>query len=106
MRWHVGSAVGVNACDFCLSSPIEKLYPCLNFVFNGNFVFLNKTHGHWATCNRCSELVESRGWAELIDRSYNQYCQLHGPVARYDSFKLKEQYRELVRLFREHQIVG
>lgn len=94
-----------DACDFCTARPIFRLYNCRNFPFNGRAVFAHElTHGAWAACRKCAELVDTGRWSDLTDRSFRKFAQKHGPVSRYEELPLREQFRELHRRFREHMI--
>ena len=90
-------------CDFCTTEKVFKLYRCTNFVFNNTPVFQNGS-GTWAACKTCVELVDADRWAELSERSFLKFAKRHGPISRRDAIGLREQFRTIHQLFREHKI--
>jgi hypothetical protein len=48
-------------------------------------------------------LIDGRRWAELTDRALTNFIKQHG-VPRYAQFDVREQFREIHQLFREHLV--
>lgn len=94
---------GGEYCDFCTTEKVFKLYQCVNFVFNRMPVF-RKGVGTWAACQRCAELVDADRWPELTERAFLKFAKRHGPISRRDANGLREQFRTIHQLFREHKI--
>ena len=90
-------------CDFCTSEKIFKLYRCGNFAVNNMPVFQNGS-GTWAACATCAELVDADRWPELCERSFLKFTQRHGPLSLRNAIGLREQFRRIHQLFREHRI--
>ena len=57
----------------------------------------------FASCYRCAELIDGRRWAKLTDRAFTNFIKQHG-VPRYAQFDVREQFREIHQLFREHLV--
>ncbi len=91
-------------CDFCTSGTIFKLYSCSNFVFNDMRIFQRGSEGVWAACSKCAELVDGDRWAELTERACSTFAKLHGPISPSDAIRLREQFRTVHQLFRQHRI--
>src|SRR3984893_16709694 len=70
--------LGGDHCDFCQSSPVFTVYPCSNFLVNGLPVFPGRTTGSWATCRKCTELVDQERWSDLTERAYRKFAKRHG----------------------------
>jgi len=95
---------GGDHCDFCCSSPIAKFYNCANFESSGRAVFaFGSAVGSWAACRKCAELVDKGRWSDLTDRAFRKFAQRHG-LSRYEGLPLRQQFRDLHQLFREHMI--
>lgn len=90
-------------CDFCAAEKIVKLYRCKNFVFNNTSVFRND-FGTWGACRTCAMLIDAERWSELTERSFVKFAKRHGPISRYDAIGLRQQFRTIHQLFREHKI--
>ena len=91
-------------CDFCAAETIFKLYRCRNFVFNNMPVFQNGS-GTWAACKTCAALVNADRWSELAERSFIKFAKRHGPISRRDAIRLRDQFRTIHQLFREHKLI-
>ena len=100
---HVVPIVSGEYCDFCTAEKVFKLYRCENFVFNNMPVFQNGC-GTWAACKTCAELVDADRWSELTERSFVKFAKRHGPISRRDSFGLRDQFRTIHQLFRDHRM--
>jgi hypothetical protein len=59
--------------------------------------------GSWAACRKCAELVDKSRWSDLTDRAFRKFAQRHG-LSRYEGLPLRQQFRDLHQLFREHMI--
>jgi hypothetical protein len=97
---------GGDECDFCSSRPVFKIFSCQNFIvpWTKTWVFQHESVGGWAACRKCAELIDAGRWSELSDRAFVKFAKAHGGIPRYDQQPLKQQFRELHNLFREHMI--
>jgi hypothetical protein len=79
--------------------------PVRTFSFRGPKPRSSSTRvgGAWAACARCAGLIDGRRWAELTDRAFTNFIKQNG-VPRYAQFDVREQFREIHQLFREHLI--
>jgi hypothetical protein len=96
---------GREMCNFCSERPTTQLYACKNFLIprNKTALFQHESVGAWAACARCAELIDGRRWAELTDRALTNFIKQHG-IPRYAQFDVREQFREIHQLFREHLV--
>jgi hypothetical protein len=95
---------GGDHCDFCQTSPVFTVYACSNFTVNGMNVFqFGLTVGSWATCRKCSELVDKEQWSNLSERAYRKFAKKHG-VTRHEMLAIRVQCAELSRLFAVHMV--
>jgi len=101
---HIVPVAGGECCDFCASRPFLKLYQRSNFTFNGRRVFQKSSYGAWAACSKCAELVDTNRWPELTERAFRKFAKLHGPISQHNALGLREQFREVHKLFREYRI--
>jgi len=103
--FHVVPAGG-ERCDFCNAQPVFKVFSCCNFLvpWTKTWVFHHESVGGWAACRICAGLIDGGRWAELSDRAFRKFAKGHGGIARHDELPLKQQFRELHKLFREHMI--
>jgi hypothetical protein len=92
------------SCDFCAAQPIQWLYPCRNFSWQQRNIFASGATGFWAACRECSELVDSQQWNSLTERSLREFVLNHAS-ARLDVILLRQQFRAIHELFREHRIL-
>ena len=53
-------------CDFCLSTSVKWRYPADSFIVP---MFNFRSVGDWATCGKCSELIENNNTLGLEERS-------------------------------------
>lgn len=90
-------------CDFCTAEKVFKLYRCKHFIFNNMPVFQNGT-GTWAACKNCAALVDADRWTELTERSFLKFAKRHRPISRRDATGLREQFRTIHQLFRQHRL--
>jgi hypothetical protein len=91
------------SCDFCAAQPIQWLYPCRNFRWQQRNIFASGATGFWAACRECSELVDSERWSSLTERSLREFVVNHAS-ARHDVILLRQQFRAIHELFRQHLI--
>jgi hypothetical protein len=97
---------GGNHCDFCCTSPVFKLYRCVNFSSKGKEVFARgHAVGSWSACRKCTDLVEGEKWSDLTDRSLRKFVKRHG-VARREVAAVRAQLAEISRLFAQHVLPG
>jgi hypothetical protein len=82
---------------------IFKLYRCRNFMFNNMPVFQNGI-GTWAAYKTCAALVDADRWTELTERSFLKFAKPHGSISRRDANGVKEQFRTIHQLFRQHRL--
>jgi hypothetical protein len=96
---------GREVCDFCSSSPTSRLFACRNFIIprTKSAVFRHESIGAWAACDRCAVLIDAGHWAQLTDRAFRRFRKKHG-VPRYEELEVREQFREIHQLFKEHMI--
>jgi len=96
---------GREMCNFCSERPTTQLYACKNFLIprTKTALFQHESVGAWAACARCAELIDGRRWAELTDRALTNFIKQRG-VPRYAQFDVREQFREIHQLFREHLV--
>ena len=96
---------GREMCDFCCTSPTARLYACRNFIVprTKHAVFQHESIGAWAACDRCAVLIDAGHWSQLTDRAFRRFRKKHG-VSRYEEFEVREQFREIHQLFKEHMI--
>lgn len=92
--------LGGESCDFCCSRSIFKLYHCSNFEWGGRTVFASPT-GSWASCRKCSELVDGKQWSRLTERALRKFLKRH-EVPRHEVPTLSAEFAEIHRLFFEH----
>ncbi|HEX3742217.1 MAG TPA: hypothetical protein VHV29_21140 [Terriglobales bacterium] len=99
-------AVPVERCDFCNAQPVFKVYSCRNFLvpWTKTWVYQHESVGGWAACRKCAELIDAGHWSELSNRAFVKFAKAHGGIPRYEEFTLKQRFRDLHRLFREHLI--
>ena len=93
--------LGGEYCDFCCSRPIFKLYHCSNFELCGRTVFASRSAGSWASCRKCSELVDGKQWSLLTERALRKFLKRHD-VPRHEVSTLSAQFAEIHRLFAQH----
>ena len=101
---HIVPVPGGECCDFCTSHSVVKLYNCANFVFNGRPVFHRGSNGAWAACAICARLVDEDRWPELTDRAFRKFAKQHGPISRSAALRLRQQFSQVHKLFREHRV--
>ena len=96
---------GREMCDFCSEHPTAQIYACKNFLVTRTktSVFQHESVGAWAACRACAELVDGGRWAELTDRAVASFLKQHC-VPRYAHFDVREQFREIHRLFRQNWV--
>jgi hypothetical protein len=92
-------------CNFCSERPPTQLYACKNFLIprTKTALFQHESIGAWAACHACAELIDGRRWSELTDRAFTNFIKQHG-VPRYAQFDVREQFRQIHQLFREHLV--
>jgi len=97
---------GGDECDFCSNRPVFKVYSCRNFLvpWTKHWVFQHESVGAWAACQKCAELIDAEKWSQLSARSFRKFVKRHGPVPPETELPIKNQFRDLHRLFREHMI--
>lgn len=88
------------ACDFCNACPAVRFYPCNNSPLNRARVFRYGS-GDWATCGKCSELVDAAQWSKLAERSFQHFMK-HRPVPHHSADAVRLQFSDLVRMFAAH----
>jgi len=74
-------------------------------VWQQRNIFSGGSMGFWTACRECAELVDSERWSGLTERSLRQFLINH-TIAAYDEAILREQFREIHKLFRQHRISG
>src|ERR1019366_7664847 len=92
--------------NFCSARPTRQVYACKNFLIprTQTALFQHESVGAWAACAPCGELMAGGGrWPELTDRALTNFIKQHG-VPRYAQFDVREQFREIHQLFREHLV--
>ena len=96
---------GREMCDFCSERPTTQIYACKNFLvpLTQTAVFQRESVGAWAACRACAELVDGERWSQLTDRALTNFIKQHG-VPRYGHCDVREQFREIHQLFREHLV--
>jgi hypothetical protein len=96
---------GREMCDFCSERLTTQLYACKNFLVprTKTALFQHESVGAWAACRTCAELVDGERWSELTDRALSNFIKQHG-VPRYGHCDVREQFREIHQLFREHLV--
>ena len=96
---------GREVCDFCSSSPTSRLYACRNFIIprTKSAAFQHESIGAWSARNRCAVLIDAGHWSQLTDRALRRFRKKHG-VSRDEEFEVREQFREIHQLFKEHMI--
>jgi len=101
----VDATPGREVCDFCSSSPTSRLYACRSFIIprTKHAVFQHESIGAWAACDRCAVLIDAGHWSQLTDRAFRRFRKKYG-VPRYEEFEVREQFREIHQLFKEHMI--
>jgi len=100
--FHLVPKSGGECCDFCTAEPIEKLYRCANFQWRQHSIFPRGSVGEWAACGECAEFIDNEKWSNLTERSLRYFLREH-TVPRYDIPVLREQFREIHELFRQHR---
>lgn len=69
-------------CDFCCSGEtVAWSYPCPDFgmvVKVGEWDVLNTSHGGWAACQKCHELIEADKRDELVERNVEMFFTNEG----------------------------
>jgi hypothetical protein len=103
-NFHMVTRPDGGSCDFCAAQPILWLYACRNFSWQQRNIFGGGATGFWAACRECSELVDSERWSTLTERSLREFI-VHHSTARFDLTLLREQFRAIHELFREHLIL-
>lgn len=101
--FHVVPA-GRERCDFCSSRPVFKIFSCQNFIvpWTKTWVFQHESVGGWAACRICADLIDKGRWGDLSNRAFVKFAKANGGIPRHEELPLKQQFRELHRLFREH----
>jgi len=102
MREYAVVPKGGDTCDFCAAAPVAKLYRCRNFNVNGMPVFKDVV-GTWATCQKCSTMVESKRWASLAARAAQHFID-RKKVPRHDRPSVWVQFTNVCQRFSEHFI--
>jgi hypothetical protein len=101
--FHIVPKPGGECCDFCTAEPIQKLYRCGNFLWQRQSIFPHGSVGEWAACRECAELIDNEKWNSVTERSLRYFLRKH-TVPRYDFPILREQFREIHELFRQHRL--
>ena len=96
---------GREICDFCSEAPTTQIYACKNFLIprTKTALFQHESVGAWAACEICAELIEGGRWSELTNRALTNFVKQHR-VPPYAQFDVREQFREIHQLFREHLV--
>jgi len=96
---------GREVCDFCSASPTARLYACRNFIIprTKSAVFQHSRLEHGLRVIACAVLIDTGHWSQLTDRAFRRFCKKHG-VSRYEEFEVREQFREIHQLFKEHMV--
>jgi hypothetical protein len=100
--FHIVPKSGGQSCDFCTAEPIEKLYRCRNFRWHQEDIFHRGSVGEWAACGDCAEFIDHEKWSHLTERSLRYFLREH-TVPRCDVPVLREQFRAIHELFRQHR---
>ncbi len=90
-------------CDFCTDQPIQELYSCRNFMWQKQSIFPHGSMGAWAACRKCAQLNDTEEWNSLTERSLRHFLRKH-TVPGSAMPILREQFREIHELFRQHRI--
>lgn len=93
--------LGGGYCDFCCSRSIFKVYKCSNFECCGRAVFSSARTGAWASCRKCSELVDGKQWSRLTQRALTKFLARH-EVSHQQIPTLRAQFAEIHKSFAEH----
>jgi hypothetical protein len=102
-NFHMVTCSDGGSCDFCAARPIQWLYRCRNFSWQQRNIFAGGATGFWAACRECSELVDSQRWSSLTERSLREFVVNHAS-AGHDVILLRQQFRAIHELFRQHLI--
>ena len=96
---------GQEVCDFCYTSPTVRVYGCHNFLIprTGVAVFQHESVGGWAACGICADFIDAGRWSELTERAVRRFIKMHR-VDRGDELMVRQQFRDIHRLFRDHII--
>lgn len=95
---------GGDHCECCQTSPVFTVYASSNFMVNGMSVFQpGLPLGSWATCRKCSELVDKKQWSDLSERACREFAKRHG-VTRHEMLAVRAQFAELSRLFADNLV--
>jgi hypothetical protein len=94
---------GREVCDFCTAEPTHRLYACRNFMWLKHAMFAHESIGAWCACKICSGFVDAGRWTELTERALAQFKKTHG-YSQDEEHYLREQFREIHQLFKEHMI--
>ena len=89
--------MGGNACDFCNTCPVVKVYPCGNFTLHGLPVFRNGS-GAFDACELCAAFIDAELWSSLAERAFQKFMKHHA-VPRHGAIAVRVQFADLVRLF-------
>lgn len=80
------------------------VYASSNFTVKGMSVFQpGLPVGSWATCRKCSELVDKKQWSDLSERACREFAKRHG-VTRHEMLAVRAQFAELSRLFADNLV--
>lgn len=67
-------------CDFCCSRQdmVRWAYPCSNFDIKVSDMLGGTSHGEWAACDKCHELIKANKREELLQRSFEKMIENNG----------------------------
>lgn len=63
-RTYVTAAEGVPVCDFCSSTPVEKIFKAKDILIDSE----NESEGGWAACRHCAALIDANDREGLFNR--------------------------------------
>ena len=90
---------------FCCSRSIFKLYTAATLNCVDGQCSRPAPAGSWASCRKCSELVDGKQWSRLTERALRKFLKRHD-VPRHEVPTLSAQFAEIHRLFAEHLLKG
>jgi hypothetical protein len=88
-------------CDFCADPYPVTTYQCEIFTWTKDAAVPARDDGVWAACEVCADLIDDRDWAELSDRAFDRFCEIHNLPLLYQP-ELRREIEQLHELFRQH----
>ncbi len=88
MSWEIYQPI----CDFCCSreDKVVWAYPCTTFEMKVTEDIGGTSHGGWAACDKCHELIKANNREGLVQRSFENLVHTEGLISPFYKMAIKE----------------